>query len=1090
LLSKSSIFAIIAALTSIGLAAGPARCQNTGIPNTAVPNGFGVNIHTHNPQAGEMQMMYDGGIRIVRTDLYWDETETSPGVYNFSGWDPLFTAAGALGIRVMLVLDYTNSLYDGGNFPTSTAGKQAFTNWAKAAVAHFQNKGVIWELYNEPNHVNQNVSATNYANLANAVGAGIKGTYPNEVFVGPALAWFDSAAGSLYTDAINYLTTMFQAGNLNYFDGVTVHPYRQELPEDLLLSDYAQGTSLINQYKPGVPLLCGEHGYTTTWGISNTDALQAKLLARTWLLNYSYGIRMMIDYDWHDDGTDPNNQEHHFGLVGPNYLSGQNPVYTPKLAYNAAKTMTTQLNGYSFSQRLGLGNSTDYVLSFTNGTSTRYAAWDRNNTADTVTIPTAPNATVTITNYTGTTTGPFTAGTGGGYTITLNDTPQYVVVSGGGSPGTFVKGVNLNGAATTIEGNAWLSYTSALSSGLTVTNGSTTTTGITWTPSADANTSAMLNSVVYRSAPPNGQGINLDQTIANGTYNVYFWEVENFQSNFRNEDIYLEGVKKNASAIGDLPLNNWAKYGPYTVTVTDGVLNMLVARSTKGDPLCTGFAIFNASSGAPSAPAGLTATTGNNQVSLSWNAVSGATSYNVYRGTTAGGESATALYTGITGTTKVDTGLTNGQPYFYEVKAVNASGTSGYSNEASAIPASTTATATINYATTAPTIDGNVDTIWNSAPAYPINKQGAGSAATATNGVYQVLWDNTNLYYLFTINDSALVNGSPDWNGDCVEMYIDATNSKTTTYVATDYKYALGYGHTTISEYAHSATTGVTFAQGTYTGGYRKEVKIPWSTLGVTPVSGNSIGLDVATDDGVTVAGGRLSQLFWHDNSTNDYQNPSLFGTGTLTGGTSVPSAPTGLTAAPNNAQIGLSWNAVTGATSYNVYRGTTAGGESATALYTGITGTTKTDTGLTNGTTYFYKVKAVNGAGTSGYSNEATTTPYTPIVESINLALSTSTVSHSGGSVTATVTLKNISASSVTMSLVGISARDASDGNRDFGGPGATTLAAGQTVTLTQTRNFTTADPIGNWIVFTSYQSTDGVWHNLSPTLNLTVTN
>ena len=87
------------------------------------------------------------------------------------------------------------------------------------------------------------------------------------------------------------------------------------------------------------------------------------------------------------------------------------------------------------------------------------------------------------------------------------------------------------------------------------------------------------------------------------------------------------------------------------------------------------------------APTGLTATAGISQVTLAWTASSGATSYNVYRGATAGGESATPLVTGIAGTSYTDTGLTNGTPYYYAVAAVNAGGTSPLSAEAFAKPA-------------------------------------------------------------------------------------------------------------------------------------------------------------------------------------------------------------------------------------------------------------------------------------------------------------------------------------------------------------------------------------------------------------------
>jgi hypothetical protein len=91
---------------------------------------------------------------------------------------------------------------------------------------------------------------------------------------------------------------------------------------------------------------------------------------------------------------------------------------------------------------------------------------------------------------------------------------------------------------------------------------------------------------------------------------------------------------------------------------------------------------------------------------------------------------------------------------------------------------------------------------------------------------------------------------------------------------------------------------------------------------------------------------------------------------------TTAPVTPTGLTAAPGNASVTLNWTASSGATSYNVYRGTTAGGESATPLATGITAASYSDTAVRNGTKYYYKVAAVNGGGNSAESAEASATP------------------------------------------------------------------------------------------------------------------
>jgi hypothetical protein len=97
-------------------------------------------------------------------------------------------------------------------------------------------------------------------------------------------------------------------------------------------------------------------------------------------------------------------------------------------------------------------------------------------------------------------------------------------------------------------------------------------------------------------------------------------------------------------------------------------------------------------------------------------------------------------------------------------------------------------------------------------------------------------------------------------------------------------------------------------------------------------------------------------------------------------GGVTVPLAPTGLAAIAGSAQVSLTWNVSSGATSYNVQRSTTSGGP-----YTQIgapTATNYTDTGLTNGTTYYYVVSAVNSAGVSANSTEASATPVAPVTQ------------------------------------------------------------------------------------------------------------
>jgi len=83
-------------------------------------------------------------------------------------------------------------------------------------------------------------------------------------------------------------------------------------------------------------------------------------------------------------------------------------------------------------------------------------------------------------------------------------------------------------------------------------------------------------------------------------------------------------------------------------------------------------------------PGNVRATAGSGRVDLTWSASAGATSYTIYRGTTAGGEGSQPYRTGITSTSFADTGLANGN-YYYQVVAVNGSGASGRSPEVSAV---------------------------------------------------------------------------------------------------------------------------------------------------------------------------------------------------------------------------------------------------------------------------------------------------------------------------------------------------------------------------------------------------------------------
>jgi uncharacterized protein (DUF1800 family) len=90
-----------------------------------------------------------------------------------------------------------------------------------------------------------------------------------------------------------------------------------------------------------------------------------------------------------------------------------------------------------------------------------------------------------------------------------------------------------------------------------------------------------------------------------------------------------------------------------------------------------------------------------------------------------------------------------------------------------------------------------------------------------------------------------------------------------------------------------------------------------------------------------------------------------------------VPAVPTGVTATAGNGNITLAWTLVAGATAYHIYRGTAP--NPTVQVFAGLLGSPLFDAGLTNGTTYYYRVTAINADGESAKSSEVSNSPVAP---------------------------------------------------------------------------------------------------------------
>ena len=196
-------------------------------------------------------------------------------------------------------------------------------------------------------------------------------------------------------------------------------------------------------------------------------------------------------------------------------------------------------------------------------------------------------------------------------------------------------------------------------------------------------------------------------------------------------------------------------------------------------------------------------------------------------------------------------------------------------------------------------------------------------------------------------------------------------------------------------------------------------------------------------------AGQQVLELF---QDTGGYNvNYITFATGS--GGGNPPPAPTGLSATSGSGNVALGWTGSTGATSYNVYRGTSSGGESSTAIATGLTSATYTDSAVTGGTAYYYKVAAVDASGASALSNEANATPSTALPDLIVTSISwTPTTLTAGSQVVFSCVVKNQGTGPTPAGVI-IGVQFAIDGSESvitWSDTDTTSLAPGASVTLT----------------------------------------
>lgn len=430
---------------------------------------------------------------------------------------------------------------------------------------------------------------------------------------------------------------------------------------------------------------------------------------------------------------------------------------------------------------------------------------------------------------------------------------------------------------------------------------------------------------------------------------------------------------------------NWMQQGTaQTISMTGTVYLGMAVTSHNNSSLCQ--AVFDSVTApgwpppiGPVAPTKLHATAiFASQNNLGWTAAPGAASYNIKRSAAGGGPYDT-IAENITTTSFCDTNVTAGVTYYYVVSANTEEGESPDSTEA--IPSIVSAYLKCNE--TGGTIafdatgNGYIGTLVNG----PIRVAGKFGNAVDLDGTNDyVTLPAGVLNGLTDITVSAWVNldSASTWSrvfdfgtGMSNYMFLTASNGSVVRFAIRTPSVgeqiingtsALPTGVWTHVAVTLSGSTGILYVNGIEVGRNTAMTLTP-SSLGVT--TQNYIGNSQWPDPYLN---GRVDEFRIYADALSADEMAALYAEQIPA---AMPATPSGLSAtAITDSQIDLSWNPCDGATNYNIKYALFGGGPY--TLITSVSGTSFSDMGLSESTTYYYVVSAVNSVGESADSVQA----------------------------------------------------------------------------------------------------------------------
>jgi hypothetical protein len=324
---------------------------------------LGINVNKPSLTASDVDSIVGAGYKWVRIDIDWASVERRPGQYDFAHVDARLNALSGRGVRIIGILMSSYTPFGNGGSVDLPEEIDAYARFAAAAVARYRNRGVLWEIWNEPDvpmFWKGRPNPDDYVRMASAAAEAIKANHPDEWLVGPACSRID----------IEFLRACFNRGLLRHLDAVTVHPPYASVAPEAFRELYTKLNVLVAQMAPAgksIPVFCGEGGYTDQAALAMTPDLQAQYAQRQMLANLANNVPLSIWYNFSNSTDWQSNPHSNYGVTSASVA--------PKASYRAVRQLTESLAGYAYVSRLWLGNADDYCLVFRRGQQIKLVLW-------------------------------------------------------------------------------------------------------------------------------------------------------------------------------------------------------------------------------------------------------------------------------------------------------------------------------------------------------------------------------------------------------------------------------------------------------------------------------------------------------------------------------------------------------------------------------------------------------------------------------------------------------------------------------------------------------------------------------------------